>query len=39
MTPLKGGRRNETQNPLDKFGKVHRVSLRDPLAGEEPKAP
>lgn len=24
--------------PLDKLGKVHRISLRDPLTGEEPKA-
>jgi zinc protease len=24
--------------PLDKLGKIHRISLRDPLTGEEPKA-
>ena len=33
----KGG--EKWAGPLDKFGKVHRISLRDPLTGEEPKTP
>jgi zinc protease len=33
----KGG--EKLAGPLDQFGKVHRISLRDPLTGEEPKAP
>jgi zinc protease len=31
----KGG--DKFSGPLDKFGKVHRVSLRDPMTGEETK--
>jgi zinc protease len=33
----KGG--DKWAGPLDKFGKVHRVGLRDPLTGEASKAP
>jgi predicted Zn-dependent peptidase len=33
----KGG--DKLAGPLDKFGKVHRVSLRDPMTGEEVKTP
>jgi zinc protease len=33
----KGG--EKWAGPLDQFGKIHRVSLRDPLTGEEPKVP
>ncbi len=31
----KGG--DKWSGPLDKLGKMHRISLRDPLTGEEPK--
>jgi zinc protease len=33
----KGG--EKWTGPLEQFGKVHQVSLRDPLTGEEPKRP
>lgn len=33
----KGG--EKLAGPLDRFGKVHRISLRDPLTGEEAKTP
>ncbi|MFZ2053409.1 MAG: pitrilysin family protein [Candidatus Aminicenantales bacterium] len=33
----KGG--EKWAGPLGQFGKVHRISLRDPLTGEEPKTP
>jgi hypothetical protein len=33
----KGG--DKLAGPLDKFGKVHRISLLDPLTGEEIKSP
>jgi hypothetical protein len=33
----KGG--EKLAGPLDQFGKVHRISLRDPLTGEEAKTP